>query len=84
MFASAVGTLRDACNVRDQWRAARERQGLSEWVTPHVIRKAVATAVATAKGADAAAEQLGHADAALTRAHYIERTRRADHREVVE
>ncbi|MGV9794438.1 tyrosine-type recombinase/integrase [Gordonia sp. NPDC003422] len=84
VFPSAANTLRDPCNARDQWRAARDRLGLESWVTPHVIRKAVATAVASAKGADAAAEQLGHADDQVTRAHYIDRARRADHREVVE
>ncbi|MGW5521680.1 tyrosine-type recombinase/integrase [Gordonia sp. NPDC003950] len=84
VFASAVGTLRDPCNFRDSWRAARDRLGVEDWVKPHTMRKAVATAVATAKGAQAAADQLGHASDAVTRAHYIERVRRADHREVVD
>ena len=84
VFPSSVGTLRDPTNFRDQWRAARKRLGVDASVTPKTLRKAVATAVANAKGADAAAEQLGHASDEVTRRHYIERTRRADHREIVE
>ncbi|MFT4086326.1 MAG: tyrosine-type recombinase/integrase [Gordonia sp. (in: high G+C Gram-positive bacteria)] len=84
VFPSSVGTLRDATNFRDQWRDARARLELEDWVTPKSLRKAVATAVASAKGAEAAAEQLGHASDEVTRRHYIERTRRADHRDVVE
>lgn len=84
VFPSSVGTLRDATNFRDQWRDARERLGLESWVTPKSLRKAVATAVASVKGAEAAAEQLGHSSDEVTKRHYIERTRHADHRDVVE
>lgn len=73
IFGSAVGTLRDPTNFRDQWRAARARLGM-EWVVPHTFRKSVATVLATVDSSRTAADQLGHAGTAVTERHYVART----------
>ena len=83
VFPSAWGTIRDPDNVRDQLRAACKRLGV-EGVTPHTFRRTVGTAVARCMGAQAAADQLGHSSPEVTVRHYIERVRRADHRDVIE
>ncbi len=41
----------------------------------HTIRKTVCTAIAVAAGDDAAAEAMGHTSTAVTRRHYIDRTK---------
>jgi integrase len=48
-----------------------------EWVTPHMMRKTVATVVDRERGTKEAASQLGHSGTAVTEAHYIEKTHRA-------
>lgn len=73
VFPSAVGTLRDPTNFRDQWRRARDELGMP-WVVPHTFRKSVATVLATADDAKVAAGQLGHAGTAVTERHYVART----------
>ncbi|MCI2959512.1 tyrosine-type recombinase/integrase [Agromyces atrinae] len=71
VFPSATGTMRSPHNFRTQWRAFRSAHGYEEWVTPKTFRKAVATEIAQAMGAEAAKQQLGHADLAVTRKHYL-------------
>lgn len=68
VFPSAVGTLRWPENVRQQWAKAVDGTTV-DWVTPRDCRKAVATVL----GVDAAQQQLGHADAAVTSKHYVEK-----------
>lgn len=68
VFPSAVGTLRWPESVRVQWRAALKGSSVA-WMTPKDCRKAVATLL----GVQAAQQQLGHADAAVTSRHYVER-----------
>jgi integrase len=74
VFPSATGGLRDPRNMRGIWDRALAGTEW-EWVTQKVIRKTVATYLADALGSKAAAEQLGHADDRVTRAHYIEARR---------
>ena len=42
-----------------------------EWVTPHTFRKTIATVIAERLGAEAAAAQLSHSSATITREFYI-------------
>lgn len=72
IFPSANGYWRDPNNVRKQWRKVRDDLGL-DWVTPHTLRKTVATILNQKLGTGAAAQQLGHSDEGITRKHYIER-----------
>ncbi len=72
VFPSSVGTLRDPTNVRDQWRAARDRAGFA-WVVPTTFRKSVGTLLG-ASDLRIAAGQLGHSGTAVTERHYVART----------
>lgn len=72
VFPTAAGTLWDQNNVRKTLRKALEPAGLS-WITPHELRRTVATEVDRAHGTRAAADTLGHADESVTRRHYIQR-----------
>ena len=46
-------------------------------LTPHTLRRTVATAIDRGRGLDDAANVLGHAGTAVTTAHYIEKRRDA-------
>lgn len=70
VFASRRGTWLSPHNVRRQWREARADTGL-EWVTPHTLRKTVATAIARVADSKSAAAQLGHASETVTSTYYI-------------
>lgn len=72
IFPSAAGTWRDPGNVRKHWRKVRDELGL-EWVTPHVLRKTVATILDQEHDSATAARQLGHSGDAVTKRHYIEK-----------
>jgi len=48
-----------------------------EWVTPHTIRKTVATLLDTKVSTKAAASQLGHTSTTMTERHYIQRAAQA-------
>lgn len=69
LFPSRKGTWLWANNVRRQWRAARVAAGL-DWVTPHTLRRTVASIVDRELGLEAASAQLGHARTSTTREHY--------------
>ena len=69
LFPSGRGTWLWPNNVRRQWRSIRDEAGLG-WVTPHVLRKTVATLAANRLTLDAAAAQLGHRSSRTTREHY--------------
>ncbi|WLP90217.1 tyrosine-type recombinase/integrase [Gordonia sp. NB41Y] len=73
VFPSRTGGPRQADNVRRQLREARGDE--FDWVTPKVFRKTVATAIERAMDIESAAAQLGHSGTAVTRMHYVERTR---------
>lgn len=80
VFVSAAGGPRWPENIRQQWREAL-RGSEVEWVTPHDLRKTVATAL----GTDAAKEQLGHASSTITDKHYVEKqTMRPDQTHILE
>lgn len=66
-------------NIRRRLRAVLAEAGIGG-VTPHAFRRTVATAVDRAAGTDLAAELLGHTSAAITRQHYIEKSKTVDAR----
>lgn len=68
VFPSANATPRWPENIRVQWREAVKGSSV-EWVSPHDLRKAVATAL----GSEGAKDQLGHASIAVTDKHYVEK-----------
>lgn len=72
VFPSSTGTLWDPTNVRKALRRALEPAGLG-WITPHELRRTVATAVDREHGLRAAADTLGHGDESVTRRHYVQR-----------
>ena len=71
VFATSKGTPLDPHNVRTKLRKARG-EGF-EWVTPHVLRKTVATLVEREAGVRDSSLLLGHADTGVTGRHYVER-----------
>lgn len=84
IFPSTEGTLRDPGSVRKQLAKVLAPAGLG-WVTPHVFRKTVATAIDAAEDLRTAADQLGHAGTDVTRRHYVEQTHQGpDARAVLE
>ncbi|MDR0592735.1 MAG: tyrosine-type recombinase/integrase, partial [Bifidobacteriaceae bacterium] len=76
VFPSAAGTLRPPANFRRQWREARRDTGF-EWVTPHTLRKTVATLLDRERTTADAAAQLGHSSPNATRTHYIHKAHQA-------
>lgn len=87
VFATRNGTWLSPVNVRRELRLVREGTPW-DWVTPHTLRKTVATLIAdhyadpnhggvTDEGASIAAAVLGHSSDKVTRAHYILDRRRA-------
>lgn len=75
VFPSRNGTPRWPANIRTHWRNIRgEDYG---WVTPHSMRRTVATLIEREADAEVAAAQLGHTSSAVTRKHYIERAHQA-------
>jgi integrase len=72
VFPSTAGTLRDPSNVIHQLRDAFITAGFD--ITPHTIRKTVATAMKNAGLMSiAVADQLGHADVGVTESVYFGR-----------
>lgn len=71
LFVTGTGNWVSPANVRRSWRAARGDD--FDWVTPHTLRKTVATLVKETYGVEAAQAQLGHANTRVTEAHYIQR-----------
>ena len=83
VFQSSTGTLwnRKTCIAGG---VPHETAAGFSWVTPHTFRRGVATAI----GIDnirAAADELGHADTAVTQRHYVAKTHEGpDARSVLE
>lgn len=71
VFSTTAGTPLDPHNVRTKLRAARGDE--FAWVTPHVLRKTVATMVEREAGVRDSSLLLGHADTGVTERHYVER-----------
>ena len=83
VFPSAAGTLRDPSNTRKAWNTICEGAGLVG-VTPHAIRRTVATVIDRESDTQTAATQLG-STATVTGRHYVERQRMGpDMRETLE
>jgi len=72
LFCNRDGGPLSPHNVRRQLRSAMDLAGI-EGVTPHMIRRTVATAVNEQATVDLAAELLGHTDPRITIRHYIKR-----------
>lgn len=72
LFSSREGTPLSPANVRRQLRQALKVAGI-EGVTPHMLRRSVATAIHRRASVDLAAELLGHTDPKVTIQHYIKR-----------
>jgi integrase len=70
VFATRNGTWHQVVNVERRWRQIRKDTGY-EWVTPHTVRKTVATLVSEATTSELASRQLGHSSSQVTRDHYI-------------
>ena len=69
VLATRRGTHVSPANLRRSLRAACAE--LDFEVTPHTLRRTLATFLARKLGTREAADQLGHADPAVTLAHYI-------------
>jgi integrase len=81
VFANRNGGWMSLNNMRRSLRAALP-EDLS-WVTPHSLRRTVATVVRNDLGAEQAQRQLSHSKLATTEAHYLQRhTRGPDVRKV--
>ena len=65
------GTHMSPANLRRSLRAACAEAELGFEVTPHTLRRTLATFLARELGTREAADQLGHTDPAVTLAHYI-------------
>ena len=59
--------------MRRQLRHVLQLAGITG-VTPHMFRRAVATAINAEAGVELAAELLGHMDPKITIQHYIRRS----------
>ena len=76
VFSTEMGTLRDPANTRRDLREAFRRAGY-EGITSHIFRKSVASLMDDAGlTARSAADQLGHAQTAMTQNVYFGRKAR--------
>ncbi|UKD53672.1 tyrosine-type recombinase/integrase [Amycolatopsis sp. FU40] len=66
VFPNSKGGLREANNLRRDWRAFRDRHHLGDWFTPRTFRRTVATIVTDALPARYASDLLGHSQVAQT------------------
>lgn len=69
VFPNIKGGLREASNLRRDWRAFRDRHELGDWFTPRTFRRTVATIVTDALPARYASDLLGHSQVAQTYAY---------------
>jgi integrase len=83
VFANRTGGWMSLTNMRRSLRAALPAD--LSWMTPHSLRRTVATVVRDARGPAQAQQQLSHAKLATTEAHYLQRqTRGPDVRAVLD
>jgi integrase len=73
LFPNTLGTLREASNLRRDWRAFRRRHGLGEWFTPYTFRRTVATLVTDELPTREASDLLGHSRLSQTTDVYVGR-----------
>jgi len=84
VFVTRNGTWHQVVNIERRWRAIRKDTGF-DWVTPHTLRKTVATLVSEQVGSEEASRQLGHSSSQITLEHYIARPSvAADHTELLQ
>jgi len=72
VFATKAGTVRAPQNIHRALRETVKGTDLA-WVTPHILRKTVATQIDESFDADNAAKQLGHSGPEVTRRYYIQK-----------
>jgi integrase len=83
VFANRDGGWMSLANMRRSLRAALPPD--LSWMTPHSLRRTVATVVRDGAGPAQAQQQLSHAKLATTEAHYLQRqTRGPDVRAVLD
>jgi integrase len=73
VFPNSLGGLREASNMRRDWRAFRERHHLGDWFTPRTFRRTVATLVTDQLPAREASDLLGHSKVSQTTDTYVGR-----------
>ncbi|SNR79838.1 Site-specific recombinase XerC [Haloechinothrix alba] len=73
VFPNGLGGLREASNLRRDWRAFRKRHGIGDWFTPRTFRRTVATLVTDALPVREASDMLGHSRVSITTDSYVGR-----------
>lgn len=78
IFPTAVGSWLDRSNYGARFREVRKLSTEVDlsWVTPHSIRKTVATQIYRSADLRNASQQLGHSEIGVTSKHYIEHENR--------
>lgn len=85
VIASRDGSWMSPSNIASSLREALAPYDHLTWITPHAFRRTVATVVRDELGAQAAQQQLSHAQMSTTEAHYLQRhTTGPDVRDVLE
>jgi integrase len=73
VFPNSRGGLREANNLRRDWRAFRRRHKLGEWFAPYTFRRTVATLVTDELPTREASDLLGHSRISQTTDTYVGR-----------
>jgi integrase len=73
VFPNSQGGLREASNLRRDWRAFRNRHNLGAWFTPYTFRRTVATLLTDKLTAREASDLLGHSRISQTTDTYVGR-----------
>jgi integrase len=73
VFPNSHGGLREAANMRRDWRAFRARHNLGDWFTPYTLRRTVATLLTDKLPAREVSDLLGHSRISQTTDTYVGR-----------
>jgi integrase len=73
VFPDSHGGLREAANMRRDWRAFRTRHNLGDWFTPYTLRRTVATLLTDKLPAREVSDLLGHSRISQTTDTYVGR-----------
>jgi integrase len=73
VFPNSQGGLREANNMRRDWRAFRDRHGLGDWFTPYTFRRTVATLLTDKLPTREASDLLDHSKISQTTDTYVGR-----------
>jgi integrase len=73
VFPNIYGGLREAHNMRRDWRAFRDRHEIGAWFTPRTWRRTVATILTDHLPAREASDLLGHSKVSQTLNTYVGR-----------